>query len=1355
MSSIRREPSEASWDDWKGTIRRLYLQQKRSRQYVLRYLKEHGFDHHVTQAQLDFNLEKWKFRQKLTKEGWNFVRHTISKRERLGKRSAVVLSGVKLRPDVVRKETLRNRPLPRLGLTQPSPSPEPPADLPLVVCSPAPMHVTVDYPPSLPWVKFQTQFNEHELRTLTCTTSGFGGIRSLLPVRDIDITRIKLLEYQFRGVTLSQECLPHVAERMALFIPESWEGESLKRADILLSGSGPEKLRQVLMLFIAILSNNHRGVKNGSIGAQVMAEADWGLLRYLFQTFIGSKSNHNLLQSQIVKAFLDTLFSMAYEASVEDIRTPMRGADPEAKISHQIMAWLLHAGYNLNRYRPYLIPSRSTGKASVATIIQHAVTFGDNFQSIINILIQFGADIYASNENEIPSALQLVLDESLMKYWSGSSPQVALLQSAFIEKAMGNPDKKNFQILGEHAIRHGKKDLLETLCKDGFNMEFCQRVDFGWSSEVTPTTCAAQFCPESQEQWEEWLNFLLDLMPSSKRNFSSNGPLVCAAAVGNNAAICYFFASGCDLSAQNELGISPLIAAVSQGRIDTCRLLLSLGVDGNAVGPHGLSALYVAVMSGYCDTIRLLVPGTKDKNEMICTQKVRDILERLFIRRQAPRGRCTVLDLTLAPIIRSSSFSGQYEEAFEYLARNKFCLSWNWFLSWLSHHSFTWDEGFVDMMVETHLKECLSKNNKSEIIRLEINITKFAIYRGYSRIIEKYFKNNYMLQGGEMCFALTHGNFKAAALLLRLGVDIKTRRPEDPSFLEAIILSQNENIINWALAFDPGYYDAGALCAAVYLFTPLPRHLQKTKSPNTQTIRRICREILMRRPKNLTADMLESTAVGIAAEYDVELLRYLLSIIPPSPYCLILYKTSDGSHDDHYPFWKYHRVRPRAPVFDFNGSYDDCYMGSPLVYAVDAGREECFSLMLERGYQPDEATLFQAISRGTLERVKFVYRSIVDGLIAQTVSYHRTQKRKAPPTVSTLIEVAAEYNRTDVIRWLLEQDSAIGRWTGNNLCCMSPLQNAVRHANVELVNMLLNHGVSPNEKPNRRDSCHWMTALQLAAVHGYIAIANALIGNQPPANVNAHRWPHGQTALEAASGGGHLDMVQFLLCHGAKTEGTGRRQYLRAILFAQRGRHVEIVNMLKAHRRWTQHDEELLRNESVRPDHYTAVVDESECSDSECEFPHGEGDSDEEGDSDDEDGSFIWNPITEDGDSDERDFLRAWDPRTEEEDSDEEGVGSREEDSRMLPGDQELPEGNMKNGLSGGTSKSPYLGKMMSLEEVIPFEEVIPLEELDAAADYPEENMMTGCSEGTSRSLYWGEVMPFEEVDAAVDYAKG
>ncbi|KAI3330459.1 ankyrin repeat-containing domain protein [Ustulina deusta] len=306
---------------------------------------------------------------------------------------------------------------------------------------------------------------------------------------------------------------------------------------------------------------------------------------------------------------------------------------------------------------------------------------------MVNILIEFGADIYASDENGKFSALHLVLDEHAMKYWSGSSPQVISLQKILIEKAMKDRNTNHSQILAEHAIRHGKKGLLKSLCREDFNMEFCQSADFGLSSESTAMTCAAQFCPKSQEDpWDLWLGFVFSLMPPGKRHFNNwpahlfINPLVYAAGAGNHAAIRYFLSLGGDLDAQNQDGIFPLIAAVAHGHTNTCELLLSLGVDGNKVGSYGLTAMHVAAMTGQYEMIQLLAGMTQNKNGAVhkC-QGLEAIFFRLSIHQRwvfPLHDQSTALDIVRSQW-RAVALNPpvEHEESFKLLLRNGFCLS--------------------------------------------------------------------------------------------------------------------------------------------------------------------------------------------------------------------------------------------------------------------------------------------------------------------------------------------------------------------------------------------------------------------------------------------------------------------------------------------------------------------------------------------------------------------------------------------------------------------------------------------------------------------------------------------------------
>ncbi|KAF2967665.1 hypothetical protein GQX73_g5906 [Xylaria multiplex] len=1118
------------------------------------------------------------------------IKRKISKRERYGRKSDVILSGIKLRPETVSKETWRNGPLPilqlnqickpRLQQDQTSPSPRPPSDLSLVVCSPSPMNIKVNWPETLPWIEFQTKFRGHECENFGGRSFDSSSLASLLPIHISDIVSIArrlTTAYPMKSRLVSnaiwdQQYLSKISAHIGLVIPELWEGENLVRAEVLVAGSGFEQLRHILEIFIATLSNNIHQWED--------IEANWNILKYLLE-FFRSNSSHNILESRTMMAFSDNLF-------------------------------------------------HSFERSEAVSVLQRAVEFGDRFEHIVSLLIEFGAQIDAGDDDGGFSALRLVLDEHSMKHKTGSNPRVRILQRILIEEALKDPNIKRYKILAEHAIRHGNKDLLEHLSREGFNMEFYGQEEYGLSFKITPITCAAQFCPTPQEgPWDEWLSFVLNLMPLNKQcinDWPLIDPLVCAAGAGNNDAVRYLWGLVGNLDVENEDGIFPLLAAAARGQIDTCELLISLGADGNKASVHGLSAIHAAAIANHYEIIQFLAKTTRDKGARLYVgSSSQVILTRLSLEFEPRPGAYSVLDIVM---------NKYHKESIKHLIRNGFCLSAFGLRKLIDTRKgasliLSRETDLISILAETHLGENSPASSETEHINLKGLIRWCAIRIGCRSVLEKYFKDDWEVQGDEILSALLEGDIEATISILSLGVDLKSKQPKYVSFLEAAISSGDQETINWAFAADPGYYDPGALCAAVELaFWEEPV---------------LCyREVLARRPKNLAADILESTAVGIAAEGDnLQLLQDLLFVIPPSPHCLMDEDRIFGHLDikillPHYRCLldEMSRYRCRHSTKILLPSQHRCrptdlrslYLtdGSPLTYAVGVGREEHFSLMRESGYQPDESTLFRAITIGSLEQIKLIYGSGLDALIDEGRPDHYTLHQRVPFTIASLVQTAAYKNRTDVVQWLLTQHSTVKEWTVNAMLPQSALQCAVKHGNLELVNILLKHGASPNEKPaNVSDG---MTALQLAAANGYIGIAKILIDHESPADVNAHRQPlEGMTALEAASRGGHLDMVQFLLHSGAKTEGTGQRQYIRAIKFAQNNGFPEIVNILKEYRQWTQYDEEYLRNEDVWED---ADVHESEYSNSECDLPHEWHDSDDDSEDDSEDGG-------EDGDEDD------------------------------------------------------------------------------------------------------------------------
>ncbi|KAE8377570.1 ankyrin repeat-containing domain protein [Aspergillus bertholletiae] len=130
----------------------------------------------------------------------------------------------------------------------------------------------------------------------------------------------------------------------------------------------------------------------------------------------------------------------------------------------------------------------------------------------------------------------------------------------------------------------------------------------------------------------------------------------------------------------------------------------------------------------------------------------------------------------------------------------------------------------------------------------------------------------------------------------------------------------------------------------------------------------------------------------------------------------------------------------------------------------------------------------------------------------------------------------------------------------------TPLQHAVENGDMDLINLLLQHGARVDGPPARDGGA---TALQIAAIQGYIGIARRLIDlgasvNEPPATLN------GRTALQGAAEHGRIDMLQMLLDEGALVVGDGEQEYERAVQLGKRNGHHAAVRLLQSFRKSVQ-----------------------------------------------------------------------------------------------------------------------------------------------------------------------------------------
>lgn len=130
----------------------------------------------------------------------------------------------------------------------------------------------------------------------------------------------------------------------------------------------------------------------------------------------------------------------------------------------------------------------------------------------------------------------------------------------------------------------------------------------------------------------------------------------------------------------------------------------------------------------------------------------------------------------------------------------------------------------------------------------------------------------------------------------------------------------------------------------------------------------------------------------------------------------------------------------------------------------------------------------------------------------------------------------------------------------------TPLQKASELGAFEVVQFLLDRGADVNVGPAQYAGG---TALQLAAMKGFAGIVELLLIKGADINAKAARM-HGRTALEGAAENGRLDTVTLLLQAGVRITGDGRRQFEKAMLFAEWERHYNVLKILESHDTMTQ-----------------------------------------------------------------------------------------------------------------------------------------------------------------------------------------
>ncbi|KAH6999553.1 ankyrin repeat-containing domain protein [Ilyonectria destructans] len=149
--------------------------------------------------------------------------------------------------------------------------------------------------------------------------------------------------------------------------------------------------------------------------------------------------------------------------------------------------------------------------------------------------------------------------------------------------------------------------------------------------------------------------------------------------------------------------------------------------------------------------------------------------------------------------------------------------------------------------------------------------------------------------------------------------------------------------------------------------------------------------------------------------------------------------------------------------------------------------------------------------------------------------------------------------RQKVAHFLLRRGATVNIPASRNLAAMTPVQEAARSGDIELLSLFVDNGADLNAAPYHRGG---RTALQAAAESGEPEMAIFLINSGAAINADAAAYD-GLTCLQAAVSCGNLVLVNKLLQRGARVNApasTGSGQ--TALQAAVKGGYAEMVKTL-------------------------------------------------------------------------------------------------------------------------------------------------------------------------------------------------
>ncbi|KAI1737635.1 ankyrin repeat-containing domain protein [Xylaria scruposa] len=1178
MSLSKSKPSEDDWLRRKDLIWRLNIHDEATLKELCEELRKDGLN--VTKSQVEYQLKQWKFKRNITQQTWDSVDRHITKRKREGKESEVVHCGKRVKSSTVEKETARyrGRHIPsyqrydRPELFGPrSPSPIA-ADAQVVVYTPQPLSNTeLEWPNSLPWLNFP--FVELRVLVNMRRIATRQNQLQVQPARPRSIVPNALRLFHDDHLTVSQLEFSKLVTSFDRSMPEVFSGEHLQRVQWIIHGSVEDQLFERLKILIYYLSNNMIDLSP----LDLEPSPQWERVIEIIMScqVLDVEIDTNKLHGTTNAGFMENLAVAAIAHADQRYSGQIR------KKSLAILKWLLRSGVspNIEYYR--------TGYDCILPL---DLAFKYRDLKWFKHLLDAGAD---PNLSYVTSGCSMFLDHD---HGPDDGPMIFDMIRLLLQRGGFRED---FDTTLRRAIREGATEIAELMLQYMVPSDLCQTLYLAVERKANKVVeilvqqgadlCAAKkqrrgiVCEQTALSQAaaaglQQTKFVIGLLKSQKPELDiteliTADVFVAAAAAGDVDTLSFLGMSG-TVSA-NATGITPLHAATRHNHLSTCEYLFSFYSSYTPTTPFP-SPLWLACLYGHEDIVEFfLSQNTYDINAaMKLTTEMADAVDSThdFTTYDTEHNLYSHIGDTFTPlevtssvlrnncINRCANIAVKLIRAGARMTGREICLA---------------SEGYQTGLLSELLAAGANPNARNErglsVLQCALTWNQSILSSRLHSVtfVEMLLQSGARPVKGELVSAIRSNRYDLVNLMLAYGGGLTDSDDEGVTFLEQSIISEAsysnkvDSYVNKILDVYPDIYHAGSLCAAIMT----RQHA-------------VANQLLANRAKQHKMDAMESTAIGLAAmSGNLGFLQKLLALpqsFKPAYVPIHIYEAGQP----HELFWHHSSDR-----------------GSPLALAaMGEDVEATFCELLQHGWIPDELTWFVIADRDRqpLAQALLDYNYRIESRFTFKDIRHRTHqsnplfgpiKRRNQEFVLMLLKAGVDVNGGSVYS-LSPLQLAVELGDLQMVDCLleagadvnsprqgySPIQFAVELGDVEIVDRLLKAGADINAPAA---SYSGATALQFAAMKGYIGLAKHLL--DLGADVNAvGDTEHGSTALETASKHGRLDVLELLLSHGALITGSGRYQYFRSVVRANRQRHQTAANLLRSKGGWSEEDEELM-----------------------------------------------------------------------------------------------------------------------------------------------------------------------------------